>query len=246
MKANAAKCHFLLSDSENLSLNVNNEIISNSASEKLLGVTITNDLNFEKHLDILCSKASQKLHALARISPYMEIHQRKLIMNAFITSQFGYCPLIWMFHSRRLNTRINRIQEKSLRIVYKDNTSSFEELLIRDESITIHHRNLHLLAIEVYKFKNGLSPVLMDQIFESRNISYDLRKNSNIKTVNVKSTKHGLNSISHLAPKIWDILPSKVQEASTINTFKNLIKTWIPKGCPCTLCKICIKDLGYI
>ena len=78
-------------------------------------------LNFEEHLSKVCDKASQKLNALARISSYMNINQRKRIMRAFISSQFGYCPLVWFFCSRKIHNRMNGIQELALRIVYKDN-----------------------------------------------------------------------------------------------------------------------------
>ena len=66
-------------------------------------------------------------------------------------SQFGYCPLIWMFHSRKLNTRINRIHEKALRIVYHNSASSFQELLKKDDSVTIHKRNLQVLVTEIFQ-----------------------------------------------------------------------------------------------
>ena len=65
----------------------------------------------------LCRKASQKLNDLARVAHYMNLASRRLIMNAFIFSQFGYCPLAWMLHSRKLNNRINNIHERTLRIV---------------------------------------------------------------------------------------------------------------------------------
>ena len=68
-------------------------------------------------------------------------------MESFIISQFNYCPLIWMIHSRGLNNKINRIHERALRIVYDDNRSSFEDLLNKDKSVTIHQRNLQQLAI---------------------------------------------------------------------------------------------------
>ena len=79
----------------------------------------------------------------------MNIIKRRTIMNAFITSQFGYCPLVWMFHSRKLNNRINKIHERALRIVYNDDLSSFDELLNRDSSFTIHSRSIQALAIEI-------------------------------------------------------------------------------------------------
>ena len=83
-------------------------------------------------------------------------------MKAFVTSQFNYCPLIWMFHSRELSNRINRIHERALRLVYQDNSLSFAELLEKDNSVTIHQRNLLVPATEIFKLKNGLAPEIMN------------------------------------------------------------------------------------
>ena len=78
-------------------------------------------------------------------------------MNAFILSQFLYCSLIWTFHSRKLNYRINKIHECTLRIVDNDHQCTFEELLERDNSFTIHKkRNLQKLAIKMFKVNNKL------------------------------------------------------------------------------------------
>ena len=71
-------------------------------------------------------------------------------MKAFIMSQFSYCPLVWMCHSRTLNNKINKLHERALRLVYDDRQSTFEELLNIDKSVTNHHRNLQTLATEVY------------------------------------------------------------------------------------------------
>ena len=107
----------------------------------LLGITIDSNLSFNKHITNLYKKVCAKLNALARISGYMDLPKRWVIMKSFITSQFGYCPLIWMFHSRALNNKINSIHERALRITYNDNQSTFEELLNKDNSVPIHHRN---------------------------------------------------------------------------------------------------------
>ena len=82
-------------------------------------------MTFEEHITKICKKASQKLHALARISNFMSQEKLRIIMKAFIESQFGYCPLVWMFCSRILNTRINKIHERALRLVYKDTHLTF-------------------------------------------------------------------------------------------------------------------------
>ena len=119
LRPNPDKWHLILSEpGDSMKIMIGNEIISNSAYEKLLGVTFDNKLTFNIHINKLCKKAGQKLHALARISRFMSIDQRKLIMNAFISSHFNYCPLIWMCHSRSLNVQINRIHERALRMCF--------------------------------------------------------------------------------------------------------------------------------
>ena len=151
-------------------INVEDEIIECSSSVKLLGVTTGNKLNFAEHVSKLCKKASQKIHALARISNFMSQDKLRIIMSAFIESQFGYCPLAWMFHSRTLNNRINRLHERAL--VYEDHHLTFGELLHKDNSFCIHHRNLQKLATEMYKVKYNLSPTLMKQVFPERERSH--------------------------------------------------------------------------
>ena len=119
MKANADKCHLLVTTDTNVTAKIGEFDVKNSREEKLLGVKIDSQLSFENHVSSLCKKASQKLHALARVVNFMDLAKRKSLMKAFITSQFNYCPLIWMFHSRQLNNQINKIQKRTLRLVYK-------------------------------------------------------------------------------------------------------------------------------
>ena len=85
MKAIADKCHLLLSTKEKLTANVSDFKIASSNKEKLLGVTIDNHLKFESHIESLCSKASQKLYELSRISSYMSLDQHKLILKFSLT-----------------------------------------------------------------------------------------------------------------------------------------------------------------
>ena len=78
-------------------------------------------------VNAICKKAGQKLHALARIASYMNVEKLRIMMNTFVMSQFSYCPLSWMFHDRSVNMKINKIQERALRIAYKDCCSRFIE-----------------------------------------------------------------------------------------------------------------------
>ena len=244
-KANADKFHLLLSDPNNTySVSVENYNIQNSRCEKLLGIKFDNKLNFDEHVSTICSKASQKLHALARVGNYMALEQRKIIMRAFILSQFGYCPLVWMFHSRKLNHRINRIHERALRIVYKDNNSTFKELLDKDNSFTIHEKNVQTLAIELYKVYYGLAPKIMNLVFPVKENVKHARENKFV-TRNVKSVSYGTETLAHLGPKVWSIVPNDMKNFS-LKIFVKKIRRWKPEKCPCRLCKTYIQDLGFI
>ena len=142
MKVNSDKTHIFLSCSEPSTALIDGYFIESNTKEILLGITIDRDLKFVEHVNNLCKKACQKLNALVRLAPFVNVDKKRMIMKAFIESQFGYCPLVWMFHSRSLNNKINRIHERALRITYNDKSSSFQNLLEKDNSGTIHHRNI--------------------------------------------------------------------------------------------------------
>ena len=246
MKSNDDKCHLLITNTVEITAKVGNHHIRNSASEKLLGVTIDSKLNFNEHVTKLCKNASAKLHALARISNYMTTDKLRVLMKAFIESQFGYCPLIWMFHSRKLNNVINRIHERALRIVYKDQNSTFQELLNKDDSVCIHHRNLQKLVTEMYKVKNNLSPSIMNHVFEEQHIPYGLRNDRTWASSNIRTVYNGTETISFRGPKTWQLLPDNIKESKSLYDFKKKVRKWKPEGCTCRLCKIFISDLGFL
>ena len=120
MKANSDKSHIFLSCSEPSAVLIDGSSIESNTKEILLGITNDRDLKFDEHVSNLCKKACQKLNALVRLAPFMNTDKKRMIMKVFIESQIGYCPLVWMFHSRSLNNKINRIQERALRITYND------------------------------------------------------------------------------------------------------------------------------
>ena len=72
----------------------------------------------------------------------MITEKRRQIFKVFITLQFNYCPLVWMFHTKQINNRINNLHEKALRVTYQDRNSSFSELLNLDKSVSIHYKNI--------------------------------------------------------------------------------------------------------
>ena len=97
--------------------------ILESNKQKLLGLHIDRTLSFDEHVSNLCKKPGRKLSVLARLSIYMTLTKRRVLMKSIIEAQFGYCPLVWMFHGRVLSRKTNHFHERSLRIVYKDSIS---------------------------------------------------------------------------------------------------------------------------
>ena len=237
----------LLSEQGNdYTISVGNERISNGTNKKILGINFDNKFNFNYHVNKLCKKASRKLHALARISNFMSFEQKKKVTNAFISSQFNYCSLIWMCHSRSCNARINKIHERALRIVYSDNISSYEQLLENSGYIKIHHNNLKALAIEIYKALHNPSNSLMSNLFRIKTSKYNLRSTGTLVSRSAKTVHFGTETISYLAPKIWQLIPEDIKNCKTLNSFKQQIQIWIPSECPCRLCKTYVENLGFI
>ena len=99
----------------------------------------------------------------------MNLSKRKILVNAFFVSQFKYCPLRWMCHSRTKKRKIDKLHERCLMMIYNYKQSSFKELLELDRSVSAHERNVQILATEIYKVSNNFSPPHMNEIFKVRN-----------------------------------------------------------------------------
>ena len=184
-----------------------------SSCAKLLGITIDSDLKFDKHFSDLCDKVSKKVNASCRVTGHMSIEKRRIVLKTFVESQFNYCPLIWMLHSRTLNKKIDRLYERALRIVYSDYKSSFDTLLEKGVSISIHHGNIQSLAIEIYKFLHGLSPAITGDIIKlNQPPKYNLRTRQELYSRNPKTAGYRTEIISFLAPKIWAIVPQNIKK----------------------------------
>ena len=246
MKSNQDKCHLFVINDDQATIELGNENIEACTSIELLGLTIDNKLDFTEYVSKKCKKANQKLHALARISKYLSKEKLKVLMRAFISSQFNYCPLIWMFHNRTLNNKINKLHERALRLVYQNDNATFQELLEMDGSVTIHHKNLQRLAIEMFKVKNKLSPIPIQEIFHDHINSYDLRVKRNWEISKARTVRYGTETVRFRGPKIWEILPTDVKDSNTLREFKTRVKHWRPIDCTCRLCKTYIHNLGFI
>ena len=251
MKSNDSKCHLIVTSENKRNytsrsfIHLRNAFLEDEDVVKLLGVYIDNDLSFDKHINGLIKKGNQKLHALMRISKYLSKDKLRLVMKTFIESQFNFCPLLWMCHSRTINRKINRLHERALRVVYTDKNSTFEELLDKDKSFTIHDRNLQKLAVEMFKVSHNLSPLPIQELFTKRNV-LNLRNDNEWVIPKVRTEKWGKETIRYRGPVTWNLLPKDFKKCKSLSSFKEKIKAWKPEGCACRLCKVYVQDLGYI
>ena len=244
MTVNPSKCYFFLSPFNLKSINIKKFSIEGSSSEKLLGVTVDSSFTFEKHINELCEKGNQKLHALARCIKYMSTEKRRTLFQAFVVSQFNYCPLVSMFHLKELNNLINSLHEKALSLIYQNRNLSFDELLKLDKSVSIHYRNLRYLLTEIYKVKMGLcQPIMNDILTLDGNASYNLRSGVTV-TRNIRTNKFGFETITKFGAVLWRNLPNNIKNSDSLNIFKHRIKQWTHDNCPCKICKNFIKNLG--
>ena len=253
MKLNSSKCYLFVCGHkyESMICKIDNTQVIETHLVKLLGIQMESEVTFNNYLETVCKRASQKLNALSRLCLFIPLHKRKMSIQAFFNSQFSYCPLVWMFNSRHINTKINNLHFRALRLVYLDEKSSFEELLNKDGSVTVHHRNLQLLAIEMFKVIKGVAPAFMTDIFAKHENTFTENVSSNTRSrsmfynpSNPKKVNYGLETLRPLGPKVWDMLPIDLKNNPSLAVFK--IKKWIPHNCPCRLCKIFGPQLGYL
>ena len=224
MKGNTGRCYLIVSTNNTPELKVGDSLTETSTCEKLVGVKIDYKVTFDNLVANLCKKTNNKLRALAGATPYMTTEERKLLVNSFFNAQLNYCPLIWMLHSRCNNNKIKHLHERCLRLIYCDKNSSYEELLEKGGSVSIHHRNIQNLAIEMYKVKNELALMITTNVFTTIPENYyNLPNYNDFRLPLARTVCHGTESISYLGPKIWDIVPIELKNAQSLNSFKKSI-----------------------
>ena len=249
MKSNSNKFHLIVADLERkhyssksyIYFDEQKEFLESEDVVKLLGLKIDRELKFDEHIKNLLKKGNQKLHALMRIKKHLKKEKLRLLMKSFIESQFNYCPLIWMCHSRTMNKRINKLHERALRVVYPERDLTFEQLLKKDNGFTVHERNLQKLAIEMYKVKHKLCPKPVQDLFKCSE-----RGNQEWVLPKVRTINKGIETIRYLGPKTWENLPAKLKNQKSLASFTEEVKKWKPSKCECRLCTPYVRDLGYL
>ena len=220
-----------------LCLRIGNKSCVSTSSVTLLGVEIDWKLNFNLHVKNITNKANNKANSLSRLRNKLDTNQKLSLYHSYILSAFGYCPLIWMFCGKSCNELINRVQRKSLRIIYNDYNSDYDTLLKYGNHHKIHDINNRKLLIEVYKCLNKINPSFLNGLFKPKSVSHDLRNRKLLIIPNTNTQQYGLKSLSYRGSMIWNSNNnSNLDQSKDLNQFKNRLKNQESIKCSCHLC----------
>ena len=162
-------------DKDQASLTINSHVIESTADISLLGVNINEHLVFRKHISELCIKASQRVGVLSRLRNLIPMEAKLLLYKSSILPYLTYCHLKWHFCKASDARKVERVQERALRIVYNTHSVEYSNLLNRANLPSLQNRRLQDLATLMYKVKYGLVPSNVVDIFSVKLSKYDLR-----------------------------------------------------------------------
>ena len=158
-----------------------------------------------------------------------------MLLDSLIFSNFNYCPLVWHFCSAALSEKIDKIQERTLRLLYNDSCSSYSSLLLKAERPTMEVSYLWRLAIEAFKTLKSLNPDFTHTFFKQG--WHSARRKNDLVINRVKTTTFGEKSLKTLGPKIWNSSPEDVKDLTSLPKFTEFIKTWYRTEQKCNICK---------
>ena len=231
MKENPDKFQFMVLSSDPLEqqrIEIDNDkTLLSEPSVKLLGVMIDHRLQFNDHISAMCCRAARLLNALARISKHLDSKSKHTIYNSFVASNFNYCPLVWYFCGQVNNNKLEKLQERSLRIIHNDYESSFETLPKCSKQESLLTKRLKIMILEVFKTVNRLNPNCLYDLFTKNEVVYDMRTQK-LEQPKRRTTTYGLRTFSYLGSDLWNLLASEYSEVNDIDNerLKFLIKYW--------------------
>ena len=244
MKVNPEKFQLMLMKPQGLNMDLPSEIkvqeniIKAENSVKLLGIEIDDNLNFKNHVNILCNKASRQLKVMYRFKNILGQKEKLLLFRSFILSTFNFCPVVWNFCGVGCIRKIEKIQERALRFLSNDYKSSYSVLLKNTNQKTMLLSRLQVMVTEVYKCLKGLNPEPLNELFQVKECSYDLRDSCKVAIPKFNKIAYGRNSFTYYGSHLWNNLPNEFKQSVDYQTFVHMISKWEGPKCSCSLCAI--------
>ena len=186
----------------------------------------------------ICKKASKQLAVLKRLGRFLTKQGKVTIYNSFIVSNFNYCPLVWNLCSASSTNKLKKIQERALRFINNDFTSSLKALLASTNTVPLHVRRMQQMASEVFKIVNKISPTYIKDLINMKHSHYNFKRENQASLPQVKSTGYGLRSFRYETARIWNCLPNDLRMVESFPQFGRLLHAWDGVICKCTSCSV--------
>ena len=231
MKANADKFQLMFLNRHNAYLDkplqINMCTIKASSNITILGVEIDNKLNFESHINEICNKTSKQINALKRMKHFLDRTCKNIIYNSYISSNFNYCPIVWMFTGKINLEKIEKTNKRALRYVANNYEAEYDDMCQDQKVLNIHKRCIKTVAIQMYKIKHQLVPIYVQELFRRRESCYNIRDNDLFEIPCFKTVKYGKKSFRYFGAKLWANIPKEIKAKPTLTCFKDALTIWL-------------------
>ena len=231
MKANADKFQLMFLNRHNAYLDkplqINTCTIRASSNITILGVEIDNKLNFESHINEICNKTSKQINALKRMKHFLDRTCKNIIYNSYISSNFNYCPIVWMFTGKINLEKIEKTNKRALRYVANNYEAEYDDMCQDQKVLNIHKRCIKTVAIQMYKIKHQLVPIYVQELFRRRESCYNIRDNDLFEIPCFKTVKYGKKSFRYFGAKLWANIPKEIKAKPTLTCFKDALTIWL-------------------
>ena len=188
--------------------------------------TLDDKLKFNSHVQSLCFRASRQINSFKRIAKYLNVERRLTVLKSFILSNFSYCPVTWIFCGKKNCAKLEKLQERALRIVFNDGHASYETLCESANILPLNVYRVRFLGIEVYKCVNGLNPKYLNDMLVIRPNADRLRDSSRAIQPRFSSVGFGFKSFKYFGAKLWNVLPITVKRSDNLFIFKDRLTEW--------------------
>ena len=214
-----------------LSLSYNEIDLQLTTGDKILGVYIDENFQWDNHFKYICKKVSSYIWLLSKIKSYLTLEHRLIFYNAYIQPQFNYCTMIWGNSSNYKVPKITKLQRRACKVILEHEYEDLDSARMQLKILSFDQNVFLNKAKTMYKVANGLIPRYIIDLFQSRadslpNTSLRSVSNQNFTIPKPKCSLYK-ESLSYSGPVIWNSIPTEIKKSSTIKAFTNTLRAWI-------------------
>lgn len=231
MKANADKFQLMILNRHESNadhcVTIGNSIIHATPSITILGIEFDNKLKFEKYVTEVCNQTGKQINALKRIRNYLDKPCKTVIYNSYISSNFNYCPVVWMFANKTNMEKLEKINKRALRFVVNNDEANYEDICKNEEILNINRRCIKSAAIQMFKIKMQTAPQYLQELFTRRESRYERRDTDLFNIPRFKTINYGKKSFRYYGAKVWSAIPRDIKEINSLQNFKSALTRWL-------------------